>query len=402
MKSLPIDIAEWLQSLTCGERAVAYLQVDNIDLTLTGAGGHLENYGLGTICLGKPVIEQAYFLEGLLPLTETSYFMPSVEFAGGRAADLHFRLDAGTIWVLLLDVTAERNTTRSIQQKAYEMTLLQEKEAMLNARLEEANAALLASQRELEMSRQELLKTHERLQGELAEAANYVRSLLPAPMSYPFVTEWRFVPSMELGGDAFGYHWVDPGHFAIYLLDVSGHGIGPSLLSVGILHVLQSASLRGVDFRDPAHVLGALNETYQMQNGGGLYFTLWYGVYEPASRKLNYGCAGHPPAVLVETGTPRFQLLSAKGLPIGLVPGVRYSRETVTIPREHCLYLLSDGAFEVERADGTLLTFKDLLEIMTGFAADGAFDLDHLYNHLVTLRGGRTLEDDFSILRFAF
>jgi hypothetical protein len=56
----------------------------------------------------------------------------------------------------------------------------------------------------------------------------------------------------------------------------------------------------------------------------------------------------------------------------------------------------------VECADGTLLTFEDFLEIMTGLATDGQLDLDRLYEHLVALRGGQTLEDDFSIVRFAF
>jgi len=401
MQNLPTNVAEWLQTLAYGERAVAYLQVDD-ELTLIGAGGHLDNYGLAVVRLGEPAIEQACFLEGLLPLNETPYFVPSVELAGGRAADLHFQLDESTTWVMLLDVTAERNATQRVQQKAYEMTLLQEKEALLNRRLEAANAALLASQRELEISRQALLSAHERLQRELADAANYVRSLLPAPMSHPFVAEWRFVPSTELGGDAFGYHWVDPDHFAFYLLDVCGHGIGPSLLSVAALHVLQSASLRNVDFRNPAQVLRALNENYQMQSASDLYFTLWYGVYQPASRRLDYGCAGHPPAVLAEMGTKRFELLKAKGVPIGLVPDAVYHRETIVLPRDHLLYLLSDGAFEVERADGSLLTFKNFLDIMGDLAADGGLDLDRLYDHLVALRGGEKLEDDFSIMRFAF
>jgi class 3 adenylate cyclase len=91
------------------------------------------------------VVEQAYFLEGLLPLEETPYFVPSVELDCGRAADLHFHLDGDTTWVLLLDVTAYRDATRRLQQKAYEMTLLQEKEAQLNRRLEEMNRDLEAS-----------------------------------------------------------------------------------------------------------------------------------------------------------------------------------------------------------------------------------------------------------------
>ena len=38
-------------------------------------------------------------------------------------------------------------------------------------------------------------------------------------------TAWRFQPSTQLGGDAFGYHWLDEQRLAIYLLDVCGHGV---------------------------------------------------------------------------------------------------------------------------------------------------------------------------------
>ena len=77
----------------------------------------------------------------------------------------------------------------------------------------EAYDALLASQR--------------RLAGEIKQAAHYVRSLLPEKLKKGDVrADWRFVPSAELGGDSFGYHWLDDEHFAIFLLDVSGHGVG--------------------------------------------------------------------------------------------------------------------------------------------------------------------------------
>jgi phosphoserine phosphatase RsbU/P len=103
MQGVPASLAERLQDLTYDERAVAYLQVDAA-LTLIAAGGHLDNYGLAAMRLGEPAVEQAFFLEGLLPLEETPYFVPSVELDCGRAADLHFHLDAGTVWVVLLDV----------------------------------------------------------------------------------------------------------------------------------------------------------------------------------------------------------------------------------------------------------------------------------------------------------
>jgi len=144
MEDLPASLAERLRELTYNERAVAYLEIDAA-LILVGAGGHLDNYGLAAMRLGEPVVEQAFFLEGLLPLEESPYFVPSVELECGRAADLHFHRDGGTTWLVLFDVTDYRNTTRRLQQKAYDVTLLQEKEAQLNRRLEELNRELEAS-----------------------------------------------------------------------------------------------------------------------------------------------------------------------------------------------------------------------------------------------------------------
>ena len=144
MQGVPASLAERLQELTYDERAVAYLQVD-AELNLVSAGGHLDNYGLAAMRLGEPAVEQAFFLEGLLPLVESPYFVPSIELDCGRAADLHLHQDGDTVWVVLFDVTEQRDATRRLQQKAYDMTLLQEKEAELNRRLADMNRELEAS-----------------------------------------------------------------------------------------------------------------------------------------------------------------------------------------------------------------------------------------------------------------
>ena len=400
MEGLPASVAQRLQELTYSQRSVAYLQIDE-KLSLICSGGHLENYGLATVRVGQPVFDEVFFLQGLLPLLETPYYVPAVELVSGRVADLHLHNEGASVWVVLLDVTSERDAARRVQQKAYEMTLLQEQEAVLNRRLEAANAALLVTQRELEASRQAVLSAHEKLQRELAEAASYVRSLLPVPMVHPFAADWRFVPSAALGGDAFGYHWIDAEHFAMYLLDVCGHGVGPCLLSIAVLHLLQAGALRDVDFRNPGQLLAALNDTYQMKSNDDLYFTLWYGVYQPISRRLDFGCAGHPPAVLVDPDAGAAQLLKTKGLPIGMMPGVRYPSESLIVPQQRYLYLLSDGAFEVERADGTMMSFDEFLAMIVDPASSDASDLDHLYQTLTANRGSEALEDDFSIVRFA-
>jgi signal transduction histidine kinase/CheY-like chemotaxis protein/HPt (histidine-containing phosphotransfer) domain-containing protein len=187
--SLPPSVVEALQSAAFSERSLAYLQIDP-QLTLAAAGGHLENYGLGAVQVGKPAAGQVFFLEGLLPL-EAPYFIPSVELPGGRVADIRLFLDAGCVWVVLLDMTRERDQARRVLQKAYEMTLLQEKEALLNRRLETAIAQLQAAQRELEAARD----AAERARRE-AEAANNAKSAFLATMSHEIRTSMNGVLGM--------------------------------------------------------------------------------------------------------------------------------------------------------------------------------------------------------------
>jgi adenylate cyclase len=190
MEGLPPSVAQRLQALTYNGRAVAYLKVD-ARLALVDAGGHLDNYGLAALRLGEPAVEQALFLEGLLPLLETPYLVQSVELAGGRAADLHFHLDDDTVWVVLLDVTADRDAARRIQQKAYEMTLLKEKEELLNRRLEAVNLALLATQRELEIRNQFIEQTFGRyMSSEIAD------TLLKSPTGLDFGGQKKTVTIM--------------------------------------------------------------------------------------------------------------------------------------------------------------------------------------------------------------
>src|SRR5260370_28760717 len=83
MEDLPAQVADRLQALSFADRAVAWLYVDDA-LALIGAGGGLEAYGLGALSLGAPAVEQAAFLEGLLPLVETPWLFPSIELAAGH------------------------------------------------------------------------------------------------------------------------------------------------------------------------------------------------------------------------------------------------------------------------------------------------------------------------------
>src|SRR5260370_37674530 len=105
MEDLPAQVADRLQALTFADRAVAWLYVDDA-LALIGAGGRLEAYGLGALRPGAPAVEQAAFLEGLLPLVGTPHLFPLLRLAKGHVAELHFWRDEAGGSVLLLEVTS--------------------------------------------------------------------------------------------------------------------------------------------------------------------------------------------------------------------------------------------------------------------------------------------------------
>jgi class 3 adenylate cyclase len=170
MRDIPASVASRLEALTFEERRAAFLQIDET-LAVVAAGGHLDTYGLAGLCPGDCAMTAAPFLDGLLPLGNSPFLLPSVELSNGTVADLHLYEEAQTTWLILLDATAQRDAARRMQQRAYDMTLLQEREAQLNRQLKAANEALLATQRDLEASREALLVAHGRVTAQAAELA---------------------------------------------------------------------------------------------------------------------------------------------------------------------------------------------------------------------------------------
>ncbi|MEN9230448.1 MAG: SpoIIE family protein phosphatase [Thermostichus sp. DG02_5_bins_236] len=241
-----------------------------------------------------------------------------------------------------------------------------------------------------------------RLQAELAEAARYVRSLLPKPDFFPdcnITTDWRFLPSQELGGDSFNYHWLDAEHLVIYLLDVSGHGVGSALLSVSVMNQLRTQGLPDTDPRQPEAVLRALNHSFPMGSHNEMYFTLWYGVYHPGSRLLSFASAGHPPALLIDPAHTTPIELKTPNLPIGILPNQSFQMDKVRIPAPSHLYLFSDGVYEVVNREKELWGLENLIALLSH---DAAGSLDQVAQQAQTFGGQPDFEDDFSLLRVSF
>jgi phosphoserine phosphatase RsbU/P len=250
-----------------------------------------------------------------------------------------------------------------------------------------------------------LAESQAMLAREVAEAARYVASLLPEPMTKgPVQVEWRFIPSTQLGGDSFGYHRLDDDHFAFYLLDVSGHGVGASLLSVSAMNVLGAQTLPGVDFRDPGQVLAGLNNAFQMDRHNGKYFTIWYGVYRQSARRLTWAGGAHPAALLFtgpDSAGAAMKPLESQGGIIGMLPDMPFESSACDLGPFAELLLFSDGVYEIERPDGAMWTFDEF----AAFAAaqpPGAARIDRLLAEARRLHRSDVLGDDFSMVRVVF
>lgn len=245
-----------------------------------------------------------------------------------------------------------------------------------------------------------LVESQRALAAELNEAADYVRSLLPEPIqSDGLRTAWEYLPSEQLGGDAFGYYWIDDDHFAVYLLDVCGHGVGAALLSVTILNVLRSQSLPNTDFRKPAAVLSALNRAFPMENQNNMYFTLWYGIYHRPRHQLSFASGGHPPAALLTGPSPdalRLEYLRTNGLIVGAFPEVEYEEATFDLEPFSRLYIYSDGVYELDKPDGEMLSLEEFAEHLhqsqNGDRCAEALAFSR------SVQGRETFEDDFSLV----
>jgi sigma-B regulation protein RsbU (phosphoserine phosphatase) len=239
------------------------------------------------------------------------------------------------------------------------------------------------------------------LTAELAEAAEYVRSQLPRPLTGPIRSAWEFIPCTALGGDAFGHFDIDAEHFAMFLLDVCGHGVGTALLSLSAMNALAGQTLPDVDHRDPAAVLAAINALFPMEKHNNLYFTLWYGVLHRPTHRLRYSVAGHPPAVLV-TPAEEISELWVQGMPIGVAADFAFASAEATVPPGARLYLFSDGVYEVTLPNGEAYTLDEFVGHLVAPAAGPGEKPRETVAIMRALQGRGDFDDDVSMLELQF
>lgn len=254
-----------------------------------------------------------------------------------------------------------------------------------------------------EFHRREDVQRSDALTQDLRRAARYVRTLLPLPLNNgPVTAAWHFEPSAELGGDIFDYFWLDAEHFVFYLLDVSGHGVGAALHSIAVFNLLRQQSLPGVNFARPKQVLKALNDVMPMERYGDMFFTVWYGVYEPEASSLTFAAAGHPPALLFyDQGEKRVEL-GAENAPIGIIPDIDFQERTITLYRGGRFYLYSDGVYEITTRNGTLWSWEEFVQFMQKGLRNGTIQPEFIWRTIQGLSRTDRFEDDFSVVLLKF
>jgi serine phosphatase RsbU (regulator of sigma subunit)/ABC-type amino acid transport substrate-binding protein len=202
----------------------------------------------------------------------------------------------------------------------------------------------------------ELTAANEKMKQDLEAAAQVQQALLPqtSPESCGVRFAWFYRPCDELGGDILNVFELDPNHVAIYLADVSGHGVAASLLSVMISRVLapqpSASSLllrmheghRAHRIVPPSEVAQELNKRFSMEEMGGKFFTIVYGVLNTKTNVFRYVRAGHPPLVLTSSqGTPR--VLRPGSMAIGWLAEADFEEHVVQLNSGDRLVIYSDG-----------------------------------------------------------
>lgn len=252
---------------------------------------------------------------------------------------------------------------------------------------------------------QRLQQQSDRLAAELASAASYMSSVMPRGLTGKVEVSSRYLPSRELGGDCFDYVWVDDDHLLVYLIDVSGHGIEPALLSVSVHNMLRTRSFDTATLLAPDAVLAELNQLFQMDQQGDHYFTMWFGVYEASTRTLRYASAGAPPALAftsVAGNGLAAEELRTKAAPIGMFGDTAFTSNTYHVPSGCRILVYSDGASEIVVPGRRYLTMTEFKDVSARLMGSADWSLDQLVDGLRSLNPQGHFEDDCSLILLSF
>ena len=262
---------------------------------------------------------------------------------------------------------------------------------------------LIRTQKEMIEAKSLLLRTRDQLDHELADAASYVRSLIPPPITDgPLKSHWTFETCSELGGDVLGHRYLSETELAVYLVDVMGHGVGAALHASTIQSTIMHCLLPHCDFHDPSYVYKALNKRFPMDQHGGRFFTMFYAVINIETGNIRYVNAGHPPPFIVG-GFSGPRTLDATTTLVGISENDDVSVGEDVLQRNEELWIYSDGAIELKDQSGHEFGVDGFRQATSVIRSSNPADPTQAMKDLLTsVSGSPTFEDDLSLINLSW
>jgi serine phosphatase RsbU (regulator of sigma subunit) len=240
------------------------------------------------------------------------------------------------------------------------------------------------------------------IEQELRVARQIQQALLPKDLPrFPgYELAAYYQPAREVGGDFYDFLDLEDGRLGLVVGDATGHGVPAALVMANTQSVLRAVTQRGGGGgggAPPGQALKEANEVLFTYIPPNMFVTCFYCILEPESGRLIYANAGHtlPSRRRREGGV--VEELRARGMPLGLMPGMEYEeKETVLEPRDSVLFY-SDGLIEAHDPKGEMFGTLRLQELV-GSLADSSL-VERLLKELSGFVGdGWEQEDDITLV----
>jgi serine phosphatase RsbU (regulator of sigma subunit) len=266
------------------------------------------------------------------------------------------------------------------------------------------NSQLEQAYQELKIAQAQLL-AQERLETELALARRIQQALLPKDL--PALDGWRmdalWQPAFEVSGDFYDFIILPEGTLGLVIGDVTGKGMPAALVMATTRSVLRSVifSQTWTGFPSPGSLLEKVNDILCPDMPPNMFVTCLLAFLEPKSGLLLYANAGHnPPYQRTSEGVTA---LRARGMPLGLLPEMRYEERETTLQVGDSLLAYSDGIVEAHDPKGEMFDDPRLIQLLA-YLPDtqplhGSDLISFLMDELARFTGpGWVQEDDVTLV----
>jgi serine phosphatase RsbU (regulator of sigma subunit)/predicted ester cyclase len=237
----------------------------------------------------------------------------------------------------------------------------------------------------------------ERVEQELQVARRIQQASLPKVV--PRLEGWQitpyYQPAREVGGDFYDFHLLSEGRVGLVVGDATGKGVPAALVMSTTCGMLQLAA-QGSNSSSPGEILERVNEVLLVRIPPNMFVTCFYAILEPESGSLSYANAGHDVPYLWHTG--ECEELRARGMPLGLMPGMSYEEKEIVLQKGDSALLYTDGLVEAHDPQREMFGFPRLQALVSEHGEERALG-DLLMEALYSFVGeGWEQEDDITLL----